>query len=95
MLKHILAWWSLGQGLFRVVAAPKKWLFVFPIHLSEGDIELPELREKYLTLAMAKVSTSAYEAYDLGYLRKGHDEITINRSRLLADAKATCIRIGR
>ena len=43
---------------------------------------------------MAKVSTSAYEAFDLGYLRKGHDEVTVNRSRLLADAKASVLRLA-
>jgi 3-hydroxyacyl-CoA dehydrogenase len=60
----------------------------------EGEVELPILREKFLTIGMAKVSTSAYEAFDLGYLRKGHDEVTVNRSRLLTDAKASAIRIA-
>ncbi|HTB06550.1 MAG TPA: 3-hydroxyacyl-CoA dehydrogenase NAD-binding domain-containing protein [Bacteroidia bacterium] len=60
----------------------------------EGEVELPILREKFLTIGMAKVSTSAYEAFDLGYLRKGHDEVTVNRSRLLTDAKASAIRLA-
>jgi 3-hydroxyacyl-CoA dehydrogenase len=39
----------------------------------KGDLELNALREYFLTIAMAKVSTSAYEAYDLGILQKGKD----------------------
>lgn len=83
-----------GAGLIPGGGGTKEMAVRISDSFSEGDIELPELREKFLTLAMAKVSTSAYEAYDLGYLRKGHDEITLNRSRLLADAKATCIRLA-
>jgi len=83
-----------GAGLIPGGGGTKEMAVRISDSFSEGDIELPELREKYLTLAMAKVSTSAYEAYDLGYLRKGHDEITINRSRLLTDAKASCIRLA-
>ncbi len=83
-----------GAGLIPGGGGTKEMAVRISDSFTEGDIELPELREKFLTLATAKVSTSAYEAYGLGYLRKGHDEITLNRSRLLADAKATCIRLA-
>jgi 3-hydroxyacyl-CoA dehydrogenase len=33
----------------------------------KDDVELNRLREHFLTIAMAKVSTSAHEAYDLEY----------------------------
>ena len=45
------------------------------------------LREYFETIAMAKVSTSAVEARSLGFLKPG-DGITMNRDRLLQDAKA-------
>jgi 3-hydroxyacyl-CoA dehydrogenase len=83
-----------GAGLIPGGGGTKEMAVRISDSFTEGDIELPELREKFLTLAMAKVSTSAYEAYDLGYLRKGHDEITVNRSRLLSDAKASCVRLA-
>ncbi len=83
-----------GAGLIPGGGGTKEMAVRISDSFAEGDIELNLLREKYLTLAMAKVSTSAYEAYDLGYLRKGHDEVTINRSRLLSDAKASCIRLA-
>jgi 3-hydroxyacyl-CoA dehydrogenase len=55
----------------------------------KGDVELNALREYFLTIAMAKVSTSAYEAYDLGILQKGKDIVVTNQDQQLAIAKAT------
>ena len=60
----------------------------------DGDIELPRLKESFLNIGMAKVSTSAYEALNLGYLRKGIDEITINSNLLIMDAKAKAISLA-
>ncbi len=54
----------------------------------KGDLELNALREYFLTIAMAKVSTSAYEAYDLGILQKGKDIVVHNSDQQLATAKA-------
>jgi 3-hydroxyacyl-CoA dehydrogenase len=53
-----------------------------------GD-ELPvfeALKKNFETIAMAKVSTSAADALALGFLRPG-DATTMNRARLLIDAK--------
>ncbi len=44
------------------------------------------LKKSFETIAMAKVSTSAAEARGLGFL-KATDAITMNRERLLHDAK--------
>ncbi|WP_242135329.1 3-hydroxyacyl-CoA dehydrogenase/enoyl-CoA hydratase family protein [Aestuariivivens marinum] len=54
----------------------------------KGDVELNVLQEYFLTIGMAKVSTSAYEAYDLGILQKGKDVIVVNKDRQIAIAKA-------
>lgn len=53
----------------------------------ENDVELNVLREHFLTIGMAKVSTSAYEAYDTGILQKGKDIVIVNKDRQLAMAK--------
>jgi 3-hydroxyacyl-CoA dehydrogenase len=51
------------------------------------SVELMEaLRHNFETVAMAKVSSSAAEARRLGFLAPG-DRITMNRERLLTDAK--------
>ncbi len=55
---------------------------------SKNDVELNVLQEYFLTIGMAKVATSAYEAFDLGLLQKGKDVVIINKDRQLAAAKA-------
>lgn len=54
----------------------------------KGDVQLNTLQEYFLTIGMAKVSTSAYEAFDLGLLQKGKDVVVINKDRQIAMAKA-------
>jgi len=46
------------------------------------------------TIAMARVSTSAVEARELGFLRES-DHITMNRDRLIEDAKQTALAMVR
>lgn len=54
----------------------------------KGDVKLNILQEHFLTIGMAKVSTSAYEAFDLNLLQKGKDVVVVNKDRQLATAKA-------
>jgi 3-hydroxyacyl-CoA dehydrogenase len=54
----------------------------------KGDVELNTLQENFLTIGMAKVSTSAYEAFDMGLLQKGKDIVVVNKDRQIATAKA-------
>ena len=56
--------------------------------LPEGvEIDLQSIANKvFETIAMAKVSTSAQEARELGFIRP-HDGISINADHLLSDAK--------
>ena len=54
----------------------------------KGDVQLNVLQEHFLTIGMAKVSTSAYEAFDLGLLQKGKDVVVVNKDRQIATAKA-------
>lgn len=51
---------------------------------------LPFVQNAFETMALAKVSTSAPHAQQLGYLRD-HDVISMNRERLVADAKAIAL----
>ena len=53
----------------------------------KGDVQLNVLQEHFLTIGMAKVSTSAYEAFDIGLLQKGKDVIVVNKERQIAIAK--------
>jgi len=57
----------------------------------KNDVELNRLQEHFLTAAMAKVATSAHEAFDLNLLQKGKDVVVVNKSRQIATAKAHAI----
>jgi 3-hydroxyacyl-CoA dehydrogenase len=59
-----------------------------------GDIKINRMRERFLTIGQAKVSTSAYEAFDLGYLREGVDEIVVSREYQLTRAKEACLKMA-
>jgi 3-hydroxyacyl-CoA dehydrogenase len=54
--------------------------------LQEGDVELNALQNAFMTIATAKVATSAEEARDLGILKK-LDRVSMNKDRQIADAK--------
>ncbi|WP_103070475.1 3-hydroxyacyl-CoA dehydrogenase/enoyl-CoA hydratase family protein [Aquimarina sediminis] len=54
----------------------------------KNDVELNVLQEHFLTIGMAKVSTSAYEAFDTNILQKGKDIVVVNKDRQIATAKA-------
>ena len=80
-----------GVGLIPGGGGTKEFAVRFSDELHEGDVEINALTNKFLTIGQAKVSTSAYEAFDLGHLKKGRDTVTINRDRLIADAKESAI----
>jgi 3-hydroxyacyl-CoA dehydrogenase len=59
------------------------------------SVELMEAMKKaFETIATAKVSTSAHEAHGLGFLSSS-DQITMNRERVLSDAKARALQLAR
>ncbi|MFI5070984.1 MAG: 3-hydroxyacyl-CoA dehydrogenase, partial [Terriglobales bacterium] len=59
------------------------------------SVEMMEAMKKaFETVATAKVATSAYEARGLGFLRES-DLVTMNRDRVLTDAKARALELVR
>jgi 3-hydroxyacyl-CoA dehydrogenase len=60
-----------------------------------GSVEMLETMKKaFETIATAKVATSAHEARGLGFLSNS-DRITMNRERVLSDAKARALELVR
>lgn len=60
----------------------------------KGVSRMPMLQKAFENIATAKVSRSAEEARSLGYLRL-QDNITLNRDRVLYDAKQTALGLFR
>ena len=82
-----------GVGLIPGGGGSKEFAKRLSDELSQGDIKINRMRDKFLTIGQAKVSTSAYEAFDLGYLRNGVDEVVVSRDHQLSRAKEACLEM--
>ena len=83
-----------GVGVIPGGGGTKEFALRASDEYKEDQIVQNALKERFLTIGMAKVSTSAVEAFELGYLQKDKYSISINRSRLIADAKAKAIELA-
>lgn len=53
----------------------------------KDDVKLNRMRDAFINIAMAKVATSAHEAYDLGYYIQHKDLVVVNEHQQIATAK--------
>ncbi len=59
----------------------------------KDDVKLNRLRDAFINIAMAKVATSAYEAFDMGYFKEGKDIVVVNADRQIATAKRLALEM--
>jgi len=83
-----------GIGVIPAGGGTKEFVLRLSDSLKEGDVRINAMRDSFLTIGQAKVATSAYEAFELGYLVEGVDEVCVNRRDLLARAKASAIQLA-
>lgn len=83
-----------GVGLIPGGGGTKEFALRLGDELQSGDVRTNAFLNKYLSIGQAKVSTSAYEAFDLGYLRKGVDEVIVSRAHQLAYAKDVALQMA-
>lgn len=84
-----------GVGLIPAGGGTKELLARAMERLPAGASDpLPLVRQAFELIGFARVSTSAADARRLGLLRDA-DGITMNRERLLADAKARALALAR
>lgn len=83
---------EVGVGLIPGGGGTKELTLRVADSIAEGDPELNRLQEAFMNIATAKVATSAEEARAMHILRP-QDEITLNRKRLLTDAKAKVLEL--
>jgi 3-hydroxyacyl-CoA dehydrogenase len=77
---------ELGVGLIPGGGGSKEFALRAADEQHHDEPETIPLKNRFFTIATAKVSTSAFEAFDLGVLKKGRDVISINPDRRIADA---------
>ncbi|HEX4852094.1 MAG TPA: 3-hydroxyacyl-CoA dehydrogenase, partial [Puia sp.] len=84
---------ELGVGLIPGAGGTKEFVVRAADEMHEDEPENITLKNRFITLATARVSTSGYEAFDLGYLKKGRDMVSINLARRIGEAKAAVIEL--
>ena len=82
-----------GVGVIPGGGGTKEFALRLADELKEGDIRINRMRERFLTIGQAKVATSGHEAFGLGYLRTGQDEVIVSRAHQLAHAKACALEL--
>ena len=85
---------EVGAGVIPGGGGTKEFALRLSDNTFDGDIELPSLKESFLTIGMAKVSTSAAEAFDLGFYKKGRDKYVVNQDRQIAEAKLAVLELA-
>ncbi len=78
---------ELGVGLIPGGGGTKEFALRAADEMHEDEPDTITLKSRFISIATAKVSTSGYEAYQTGVLRKGHDIVCINQGRRIAEAK--------
>jgi 3-hydroxyacyl-CoA dehydrogenase len=82
-----------GVGIIPAGGGSKEMTLRASDNYKEGSLEFPELQNYFLSIAQAKVSTSAYKAFELGIFRK-QDEYIMNRDRIIAEAKKAALSLS-
>ncbi len=78
---------EMGVGLLPGGAGTKEFAVRLSDEFKEGDVQIPQLIHRFKTLATAAVATSAFEAYDLGYLNTSRDSICLYNGLQIQQAK--------
>ncbi|MGE5106661.1 MAG: 3-hydroxyacyl-CoA dehydrogenase/enoyl-CoA hydratase family protein, partial [Sphingobacteriales bacterium] len=84
---------ELGVGLIPGGGGSKEFALRAADEMHEDEPETITLKNRFLSIATARVATSAHEAFDMGIYRKDRDEVSMNTGRRIADAKRSVIEI--
>jgi 3-hydroxyacyl-CoA dehydrogenase len=82
-----------GVGVIPGGGGTKEFTLRLSDELRDGDIRTNTFRHRLLTIAQAQVSTSGHEAFALGYLRPGIDEVIVSLAHQLAYAKQCALAL--
>ncbi|MEI7471303.1 MAG: 3-hydroxyacyl-CoA dehydrogenase/enoyl-CoA hydratase family protein [Chitinophagaceae bacterium] len=84
---------EVGIGVIPGGAGTKEFVLRAADEMHEGEVDTLTLQNRFLTIATAKVATSAHEAYGLGIYRAGRDQVSINLGRRIAEGKQAVIEM--
>jgi len=84
---------EVGIGVIPGGGGTKEFVLRASDELHNGEVDTNTLQNRFLTIATAKVATSAFEAFDIGIYRKGKDQPSINTGRRISEAKQAVINL--
>jgi 3-hydroxyacyl-CoA dehydrogenase len=84
---------ELGVGLIPGGGGTKEFALRAGDELHEDEPETITLKDRFFSIATAKVATSAQESFTMGIMRKGHDKVVMNTGRRIAEAKKSVIEL--
>ncbi len=83
-----------GVGLIPAGGGTKEMARRLSKNAKPNDVEVNNFYANMVTVGQAKVSSSAAEAFDFGFLVEGRDEIVVSRELLLTRAKNSCLALA-
>lgn len=84
---------EVGVGLIPGGGGTKEFTLRASDAIQHNEPDTIPLQNTFITIGTAKVSTSAFEAFDLRILRQGIDKVSMNQSRRIAEAKESVIEL--
>ncbi|MEJ7587224.1 MAG: 3-hydroxyacyl-CoA dehydrogenase family protein [Ferruginibacter sp.] len=84
---------EVGIGVIPGGAGTKEFVLRAADEMHHGEVDTITLQNRFLTIATAKVATSAQEAFDLGIYRKGRDLVSMNPARRITEGKQAVIEL--
>ena len=85
---------EVGVGIIPGGAGTKEFALRASDQYFEGDVMIPTLLEKFKTIALAQVSTSAPQAFNHGYLLEAKDSVVANVQRNISAAKDKVLELA-
>ncbi len=85
---------EVGVGIIPGGGGTKEFALRASDSFFEGDVMMPTLIEKFKSIALANVSTSAYEAFNNGTLLHSKDRVVANTRRNIGEAKEEVLRLS-
>ncbi len=84
---------EVGIGVIPGGGGTKEFVLRAADEVHYGEPDTIPLQNRFLTIATAKVATSAQEGYEMGVYRKGNDLVSMNLGRRIAEAKQAVIEL--
>lgn len=85
---------ELGVGLIPGGGGTKEFVLRASDEMHEDEPDTITLKNRFLTIATAKVATSAAEGFQIGVYRKGLDEVIMNQNRRVTEAKRSVLEFS-